>query len=119
MTYGLCSLAFSLVSMSCSYLICREYFELRASSSIPAAFIAQVPVVATRELLNLYPCIRDMPIHRKLNVDESQCTSIKAALGLSVEDYLAAKQELLFCGSRLWGDSREIFRRIAELPIST
>ena len=90
----------------------REYFELRASSSIPAAFIARVPIVATRELLDLYPCIRDMPIHRRLNLRTS-CESIAAALSLTSEEYSQAQQELLTCGTQLWDKSREVFNKIS------
>lgn len=91
----------------------REYFELRASSSIPAAFIARVPIVATRELLALYPCIRDMPIHRRLNLRTS-CESISAALSLTPEEYNQAQQELLTCGAQLWDKSRGVFKRVID-----
>jgi hypothetical protein len=91
----------------------REYYTLRASSSIPAAFITNVPFVANAELLHLYPCIRDMPIHKRLN-QRTQCASIAAALALSRSDYVLAQQELQQCGSQLWMLSQEVFKRIGS-----
>ena len=38
----------------------------RATSSIPAALIAHVPLVTSGQFLDIYPCLRDAPIHRKM-----------------------------------------------------
>jgi hypothetical protein len=42
----------------------KEYLTSRATSSVPAALIAHVPLVTSGEFLSIYPCLRDAPMHR-------------------------------------------------------
>jgi hypothetical protein len=81
--------------------------------------LAQVPVVTSEAFLQLYPCLRDAPIHRAINRHPSQqvsasesasasesgfseCASMKRAYRLSEEDYAAAKEEVRQCSAQLW-----------------
>ena len=59
-------LLFILISPPPLYLLIQEYYVSRATSSIPASLIAHVPLVTSGQFLNIYPCLRDAPIHRKM-----------------------------------------------------
>jgi hypothetical protein len=89
----------------------HEYLTTRATSSIPAALIAQVPVVMTREYLEIYPCLRDQKIHRKI-ARNSECESVEVAFWLTPEEYLQAVEESRFCSSQLWEQAKATFQKI-------
>lgn len=90
----------------------KDYLTTRATSSVPAALIAQVPLVASREFLKLYPCLRDAAIHKRVARD-TECESIGAALDLSPEQYEQARQEIANCSAFFWSQAQDTFKQIA------
>ena len=120
-------------------LICiiQEYYTSRATSSIPAALIAHVPLVTSREFLNIYPCLRDAPIHRKIawgdgspnapeesknstianGSESSECSAMNVAVKLSEEEYSTAKKEIEYCSAVLWKQAKVSFHLAAARNI--
>lgn len=92
-------------------IIQRDYLINRATSSVPAAMISQVPVAFTNEYLQTYPCLRDAPMHRKISKDK-ECDAITAALKVTYEEYQILKNEIRNCSSVLWEQSRQVFTKI-------
>jgi len=90
----------------------KDYLTTRATSSVPAALIAQVPLVASREFLRLYPCLRDAPVHR-LVAKDTECEAIGAALDLSPEQYEQARIEIANCTAFFWSHAQDTFRHMA------
>ena len=91
----------------------KEYFTTKATSSVPAALIGEVPLVSNRQLLNLYPCLRDMPtIQRLSQVDE--CDSIYEASQLDTSEYSAARKEMADCNRQLWKDAKETISKLSQ-----
>eukprot|EP01034_Spumella_vulgaris_P021279 gene21279-27302_t len=89
-----------------------SYWTSAATSSVPAALMTEIPVVATRSFLQLYPCLRDGPLHVRINSNENECDSIAIAASLSESDYRAAKEEVRRCGEQMWTSAKETFSRI-------
>lgn len=90
----------------------RGYFTTRATSSVPTAMIAQVPLVATREFLSLYPCLNRSYIHSRIIAQETECQSVTAALSLSSSEYALAKAEVEQCSTVHWEDAQHMFLSI-------
>jgi hypothetical protein len=88
------------------------YSTSKATSSVPAALITEIPLVTTRSFLQLYPCLRDAPMHRYINRNENECDSIHTAAGLSEIDYHAAKAEVQVCGQKLYYEAKETFKSL-------
>lgn len=88
----------------------RAYFTTRATSSVPAALIARVPLVASRELLSLYPCLRDAPVHKSI-AKETECESLHAASILPEDLYKLARIEIEECSDLLWQSARGQLRK--------
>jgi hypothetical protein len=61
----------------------REYFTSRATSSVPAALIAHVPLVTSGEFLDVYSCLSDAPIHRLIAGWEASSSVGASAAGSS------------------------------------
>jgi hypothetical protein len=91
------------------------YTESQATSTVPAALIARVPVVTTKAFLQLYPCLRDAPMHRYVN-NGTECESLQRAYTLKAADYAVAKQEISTCADRLWHDGLATLRGILQRP---
>ncbi|KAJ1399837.1 hypothetical protein B484DRAFT_245799 [Ochromonadaceae sp. CCMP2298] len=53
-----------------------RYFNVSATSTVPAALIAGVPVVTSRAFLQLYPCLKTAPIHVLVNAHDDECDSM-------------------------------------------
>jgi hypothetical protein len=89
------------------------YSDTQATSSVPAALIARVPVVTTKAFLQLYPCLRDAPVHQHLN-NGTECEALQRAYTLSAAEYSAAKQEVRVCADQLWDDALTTLRSILQ-----
>lgn len=81
------------------------YMHAQATSSVPTALIAGTPLVSKSAFLQLYPCLREAPVHVQIN-GASECESLHNAAQLSASAYKAAKQELLTCSQRYFEESR-------------
>ena len=90
-----------------------DYILSQATSSIPTALISQVPIVADQQLLSIYPCLNNASIHNRINKD-TECNSLKAAMGLSREQYAQAKDEIKHCSEVLWSEAKEKLSRLAK-----
>lgn len=88
-----------------------QYLTTQATSSVPAAINAQVPIIADRQTLNIYPCLRDFKIHKQIN-KVTECESIYAAMNLTIDEYIEAKNEIIYCGDLFWKDAKETLRTI-------
>ena len=93
----------------------EDYYTGRATSSVPAALIAGVPLVANKRFLNLYPCLREAKVHKQIATDD-ECNSIgnAARIGLSTELYQQAKNEVTNCSKKMYEQGRELFRMLGE-----
>ena len=91
---------------------CICHLPLPLCTSVPAALIAQVPLVATKEFLALYSCLRDAPIHSQLIARETECESIHAALTLTPPQYHQAKKEIINCSHFYWTQAQQVFLNI-------
>ena len=85
------------------------YTSTQASSSIPAAMIAGVPLVLGADILSLYPCVRDAPVHQMVN-EGSECDAIHRAFSLSNEQYSAMRGEIRHCARQLWDEALATLR---------
>jgi hypothetical protein len=88
------------------------YLVTRATSSVPAALSARVPLVAPAAYLTLYPCLRDAPVHRAL-ARSTECASVAAALSLDAIHYRAAQREVANCSMTLWMGAQRTFAALA------
>lgn len=79
------------------------YATTQATSSIPAALITGVPLVLGADLLALYPCLRDAPMHRLVN-SGTECEAIQRAYEISKTQYAAARAEVAHCARQLWDE---------------
>ena len=79
----------------------QEYLTSQATSSIPAALISQVPIIATRDILDLYPCLKNAKIHKYIN-QLTECESIQNAMKLTIDQYQQAKDEIKYCANIYW-----------------
>lgn len=77
------------------------YTTTQATSSIPAALITGVPLVLGADLLALYPCLRDAPMHRLVN-SGTECEAIQRAYEISEMQFAAARVEVAHCARQLW-----------------
>ena len=77
------------------------YATTQATSSIPAALITGVPLVLGADLLALYPCLRDAPMHRLVN-NGTECEAIQMAYEISEMQYATARAEVTHCARQLW-----------------
>lgn len=87
----------------------HTYYTHKATSSVPAAMITEIPLVTTREFLNVYPCLREGAIHQKINRNEDECASVYEAVHLSDLEYQSAKDEMKYCNSKLWEEAKTAF----------
>lgn len=90
-----------------------DYIKSQATSSIPTALISQVPIVADQQLLSIYPCLNNASIHNRINKD-TECNSLKAAMGLSREQYALAKEEVKYCSELFWSQAKEKLARLGR-----
>lgn len=91
----------------------QEYYNTRATSSVPAALITHIPLVTNKNFLQIYPCLRDATIH-KLMAQGTECDSIKAAVSLSDEQYRIAKEEISTCSNILFEQAKDMFLELFE-----
>ena len=91
----------------------REYYYNRATSSVPAALISRVPLVAHTEFLQLYPCLREAKMHQYM-ARNTECESIEIALSLNNAQYQIAKNEIMNCTNFLWQQGLNTFENIIE-----
>lgn len=87
------------------------YVHSQATSTVPTALLSGTPLVSTRAFLQLYPCLREAPVHVQIN-GATECESLHNAAQLSTSAYAAAKQELITCNQRYFEQSR---RTLGEL----
>ena len=82
----------------------EAYSHTQATSTVPAAVITYVPLLTTAAFLQLYPCLRDQPLLRRIN-GATECESIHNAYALSKSDYARACKEMEVCLNSLWAES--------------
>jgi hypothetical protein len=87
------------------------YYTSRATSSVPAALIGEIPLVTNRDFLNIYPCLRDAPMHKYI-ASATECQSIAVALTLRNEQYNTAKDEIKKCSSLFWNEAKQKYNKI-------
>ena len=98
----------------CTYTIGiaeKDYYTTRATSSVPAALISRVPLIAQRDFLNIYPCLRDAPIHTYIS-QHTECYSIEKALNLNNIQYIQAQNEIINCSKVFWEHAKHTFKQI-------
>lgn len=88
-----------------------SYHTAKASSSVPAALITEIPIITSKVMLEIYPCLRDAPIHKRFTKD-SECESMFAAVDLSEEEYQQAKNEVKMCQVQLIAQSQDTIRAL-------
>jgi len=91
----------------------EDYTTSRATSSVPAALITNLPLVTSQKFLDIYPCLRDARVH-KLIARSTECESIGAAARLSPEEFLEAKNEVLTCAKMMYEDGKTVFRLLGQ-----
>jgi hypothetical protein len=91
----------------------EDYMTSRATSSVPAALITNLPLVTSQKFLNIYPCLRDARVH-SLIARETECEAIGAAARLSHEEFLEAKKEVATCTNMMYADGRAVFRHLGQ-----
>ena len=89
-----------------------EYYERRATATVPAALMTGTPVILQKQLLELYPCLRDAPMHR-LVAKDSIYESIRSAYFLNSDEYDAMRIEVLQCYEELQLKAKAILLAIA------
>lgn len=95
----------------------REYLTTRASSSVPAALIGEIPLITSNEILDIYPCLRDAPMHRKI-ARSGECEAMEMAFWLSEEEYQIALKEIKTCSEKFFNDAKMIFKKIIDNRIT-
>lgn len=88
-----------------------EYSKTIASSTIHVAMSSMIPLIAKASILRLYPCLREKPIHKKINV-ETECESLAMSLQLTAAEYSELKAEAQACSEQYWKDSKATFERV-------
>jgi len=91
----------------------EDYMTSRATSSVPAALITNLPLVTSQKFLDIYPCLRDARVH-KLIARGTECESIGAAARLSPEEFMEAKNEVSVCAKMMYEDGRAVFRHLGQ-----
>ena len=91
----------------------EEYFYSRATSSIPAALIAEVPVTTSSSFLSLYPCLRDAPMHAFIT-QSSECETMRVASELTAVQYAKLKAEAVHCAQVYWKDTLATLQKISS-----
>ena len=95
----------------------EDYMTSRATSSVPASLITHIPLVTSLKFLEIYPCLRDSPIHRKIasaGTEGTECDAIGAAAKLSDEEYEQAKREIITCALRMYEQGKDLFRSLGD-----
>jgi hypothetical protein len=87
------------------------YYTSRATSSVPAALIGEIPLVTNKHFLNIYPCLRDSPMHKYI-AKETECESIAVAITLTNEEYTIAKDEIKKCSTSFYNDAKQKYLKI-------
>lgn len=77
------------------------YLHRQATSTIPTALILGVPVLTTRAVLELYPCLRDARVLRSIT-HSTECESIYHVVSLSSKEYMNAEDEIKNCSAKWW-----------------
>ena len=91
----------------------EDYYESRATSSVPASLIAGIPLATNKRFLQLYPCLRDAKVH-KMIAKNTECESIAAAARLSESEYEEALKEVKHCAAWMYQAGRELFSMLAK-----
>lgn len=89
------------------------YTRAQATSTVPAALAAGVPLVTSKDFLLLYPCLRDAPVHRFINAAD-ECASIRTAAALSAHNYSLAKLEIQNCSRILCDAGVDTLKKILQ-----
>ena len=88
-----------------------NYYTVRSTASIPASFMTRTPMVLHDAFLELYPCLRDAPIHKQLS-GKTECEAIHHALELTAAQYNEALDEVNYCFDQLQQHALEVLRNI-------
>jgi hypothetical protein len=91
----------------------EDYYTGRATSSVPAALIANVPLVVNKRFLDIYPCLRDAKVHQQI-AHENTCEAIYRATKLTSEEYLEAKKEIARCAVDMYDNGKQLFKFLGE-----
>jgi hypothetical protein len=83
----------------------EEYYSRRATSSIPTALLTGLPLITDQRLLQLYPCLRDLPSHKKLT-KETFCETLDTVMRLPHSQWEKLVMEVNHC--------RKVFTKDAE-----
>lgn len=86
----------------------KDYQATKATSSVPAALIAGIPIVFPKALLQIYPCLREAKIHQKI-AQVTECKSIYAAMQLNDKEYREAKNEVKNCSELYFKNAQNVF----------
>jgi hypothetical protein len=87
------------------------YYTSRATSSVPAALIGEIPLVTNKHFLKIYPCLRDSPMHIYI-ARETECESIGVAITLTDAQYKIAKEEIKKCLLSFWNEAKQKYLNI-------
>lgn len=90
-----------------------HYEANRSSSSIPTALVNKMPIVLPKQLLKVYDCLHAAPIHQRIAL-EDDCSSLKAALALSVEERAEMRAEVDKCRTQWLAEGTQVLREIME-----
>ena len=85
----------------------------RATSSVPAALITGVPVVTSSRFLSIYPCLRDQPVHSRVDA-EDECKAMSAASSLSEADLDSMRREVRACSDRLYREAMTVLHSLGR-----
>lgn len=89
-----------------------RYDLIRSSSTIPAAIMNEVPVILSRNITAVYPCLRMSRIYRSISLADD-CSSMKAALQLSPADLRQLQEEVRYCKEQWMFEAQAILRQVA------
>jgi hypothetical protein len=95
-----------------------HYDTNRATSSVPAAIMCQVPILLTQKFLNIYDCLAKSPIHQKVS-KYSDADGLAAVMKLSVRELILARKEAEHCFVEWTTQNAEVIRQIMIPPTTT
>ncbi len=89
------------------------YLYNRISSSIPAGVLAEVPIIATSDLLERYHCLNASYWHHFI-ARPNNCKSLMAAMEMTYEQYERMKEEIRYCKSIWLYEGQATLKHIVE-----
>eukprot|EP01032_Pedospumella_encystans_P011377 gene11377-13229_t len=90
------------------------YLHRQATSTIPTALILHMPIVTAVQLLRLYPCLWETPVHRRFT-QNTECETMQHVMQLSHQDYTRAKEEVASCSAVYWAEAKRTMDSILQM----